>query len=193
LGDYPHWRTSLCTNRLAETAQPLQDQKSKKSSSQSIPQDTLIIGDDEKDVPYKLAQCCNPIPGDDVFGFVTINDGIKIHRVNCPNAVQLRSNYAYRIIKAKWQSQKDREFAASIYFKGIDDLGLVEKITHAISSDLNVNMKAISFESNDGVFDGRVTVFVYDTDHLNNLITRLRQVEGVLTVERGKLSGGPEN
>lgn len=166
--------------------------KGKKSSGTGIPKDTLIIGDDEKDVPYKLAQCCNPIPGDDVFGFVTINDGIKIHRVNCPNAVQLRSNYAYRIIKAKWQSQKDREFAANIYFKGIDDLGLVQKITHAISTDLNVNMKAISFESNDGVFDGRVTVFVYDTDHLNNLINRLRQVEGVLTVERGKQEDKPD-
>jgi len=168
-------------------------EKTKKSSSSTIPKDTLIIGDDEKDVPYKLAQCCSPIPGDDVFGFVTISDGIKIHRVNCPNAVQLRSNYAYRIIKAKWQSQKDREFTANIYFKGIDDLGLVQKITHTISSDLNVNMKAISFESNDGVFDGRVTVYVYDTDHLNSLISKLRQVEGVLTAERGKLDDSSES
>ena len=86
------------------------------------------------------------------------------------------------------QSQKEREFAANVYFKGIDDVGLVQKITHTISTDLNVNMKAISFESNDGVFDGRVTVLVYDTDHLNNLINRLKKVEGVLTVERGKQS-----
>ncbi|MCH2214088.1 MAG: bifunctional (p)ppGpp synthetase/guanosine-3',5'-bis(diphosphate) 3'-pyrophosphohydrolase [Flavobacteriales bacterium] len=164
-----------------------ENQQKKKLSGDSIPKDTLIIGDNEMDVPYKLSQCCNPIPGDDVFGFVTINDGIKIHRMKCPNAVQLRSNFAYRVIKAKWQSQKDSEFAAKIRFKGIDDLGLVEKITHAISSDLNVNMKAISFESNDGVFDGRVTVLVYDTDHLNNLIKRLQDVEGVLTVERVKL------
>jgi GTP pyrophosphokinase len=159
----------------------------RKSGAQAIPKDTLIIGDDEVDVPYKLSHCCNPIPGDDVFGFVTINDGIKIHRVRCPNAVQMRSNFAYRIIKAKWQSQKESEFAAKIRFKGIDDLGLVEKITHAISSDLNVNMKAISFESNDGVFDGRVTVLVYNTNHLNSLIKRLQDVEGVLTVERVKL------
>jgi len=167
--------------------------ESKKTGSQNIPKDTLIIGDDEVDVPYRLSQCCNPIPGDDVFGFVTINDGIKIHRVRCPNAVQMRSNFAYRIIKAKWQSQKESEFAAQIRFKGIDDLGLVEKITHAISSDLNVNMKAISFESNDGVFNGRVTVLVYDTDHLNNLIKRLQSVEGVLTVERVKLGGDPNS
>ncbi|MEM9053087.1 MAG: bifunctional (p)ppGpp synthetase/guanosine-3',5'-bis(diphosphate) 3'-pyrophosphohydrolase [Bacteroidota bacterium] len=165
----------------------VENERKKKLAGDSIPKDTLIIGDNEMDVPYKLSQCCNPIPGDDVFGFVTINDGIKIHRMKCPNAVQLRSNFAYRVIKAKWQSQKDSEFAAKIRFKGIDDLGLVEKITHAISSDLNVNMKAISFESNDGVFDGRVTVLVYDTDHLNNLIKRLQDVEGVLTVERVKL------
>ena len=162
-------------------------EESRKSGAQSIPKDTLIIGDDEVDVPYKLSHCCNPIPGDDVFGFVTINDGIKIHRVRCPNAVQMRSNFAYRIIKAKWQSQKESEFAAKIRFKGIDDLGLVEKITHTISSDLNVNMKAISFESNDGVFDGRVTVLVYNTNHLNSLIKKLQDVEGVLTVERVKL------
>ncbi len=148
--------------------------------------DTLFVGDDEKDVPYKLAPCCNPIPGDDVFGFVTINDGIKIHRVNCPNAVQLRSNYAYRVIKAKWQSQKEKEFIAYVYFKGIDDIGLVSNITQLISNDLNVNMKSIGFESNDGVFDGHVSVYVYDTDHLNDLIDQLKQVEGVLTVTRGE-------
>lgn len=160
-----------------------------KSTKSSISKDVLIIGDDEIDVPYKIAPCCNPIPGDDVFGFVTINDGIKIHRTNCPNAIQLRSNYAYRVIRAKWQSQKEKEFVANIYFKGIDDIGLVHNITTTISSDLNVNMKSISFESNDGVFDGRVSVYVYDTDHLNSLIHKLRKVEGVLTVGRGESSG----
>jgi len=151
---------------------------------ESIPKDTLIIGNDEKDVPYKLAPCCNPIPGDDVFGFVTINDGIKIHRTNCPNAVQLRSNYAYRVIRATWQSQKEKEFLVHVYFKGIDDIGLVNNITRTISNDLNVNMKAISFESMDGVFDGRCSVYVHDTEHLENLMKKLRRVEGVLTVER---------
>ncbi len=167
------------------------EQNAKKTDvkSRSIPKDMLIIGDDEKDVPYKLAPCCNPIPGDDVFGFVTITEGIKIHRNNCPNAVQLRSNYAYRVIRAQWQSQKDKEFIAELIFKGIDDLGLVNSITQAISSDLNVNMKALSFESNDGVFDGRVAVYVYDTDHLKALMSKLRKVEGVLTVTRGEAYG----
>lgn len=168
--------------RQTEEATPTKSEK----SSTKIPKDTLFIGDDEMDVPYKIANCCNPIPGDDVFGFVTISDGIKIHRTNCPNAVQLRSNYAYRVIKAKWQSQKEKEFVADLIFKGIDDIGLVNNITQAISTDLNVNMRAISFESNDGVFDGRVSVYVYDTDHLNNLMNRLRKVQGVLTVNRSE-------
>jgi GTP pyrophosphokinase len=170
-------------NIVAPSNRVSKPEKSKSLSSK----DTLIVGDNEEDVPYKLSPCCNPIPGDDVFGFVTINDGIKIHRNNCPNAVQLRSNYAYRVIRATWQSQKDKEFIANIYFKGIDDLGLVSKITQLISNDLDVNMKSISFESNDGVFDGRVSVYVYDTDHLKNLINQLKKVEGVLTVGRGKL------
>ncbi len=168
--------------RQAEEAAPVKTEK----SGTKIPKDTLFIGDDEMDVPYKIANCCNPIPGDDVFGFVTISDGIKIHRTNCPNAVQLRSNYAYRVIKAKWQSQKEKEFVADLIFKGIDDIGLVNNITQAISTDLNVNMRAISFESNDGVFDGRVSVYVYDTDHLNSLMNRLRKVQGVLTVNRSE-------
>ncbi len=163
------------------------DLKAIKTKSKFAKKDTLIIGDNEEDVPYKLAVCCNPIPGDDVFGFVTINDGIKIHRLNCPNAVQLRSNYAYRILRAKWLSQKEREFTAEVRFKGIDDVGLVHKITQTISNDLNVNMKSISFESNDGVFDGRITLFVYDTNHLNDLMDSLREVEGVLTVRRGDM------
>ena len=154
------------------------------SGESGIPKDTLIIGNDETDVPYKLAPCCNPIPGDDVFGFVTINEGIKIHRTNCPNAVQMRSNYAYRIIRAKWQSQKEKEFLAGVYFKGIDDVGLVYNITQTISNELHVNMKSIGFESNDGVFDGRIFVYVYDTDHLENLMRKLRKIQGVLTVQR---------
>lgn len=170
-----------------ESQEPEKRKKKAKKGSK-IPKDTLYIGDDEKDVPYRLAPCCNPIPGDDVFGFVTINDGIKIHRNNCPNAVQMRSNYAYRVIRATWQSQKEKEFLAYIFFKGIDDIGLVHNITQTISNDLNVNMKAISFESNDGVFNGRVSVYVYDTDHLKGLMKRLREVEGVLTVERAETS-----
>jgi GTP diphosphokinase / guanosine-3',5'-bis(diphosphate) 3'-diphosphatase len=144
----------------------------------------LTIGDDMQNIEYTLAKCCNPIPGDDVFGFVTINEGIKIHRVNCPNAVQLLGNYAYRAIKARWASQKASEFMAAIHFSGIDDVGLVHSITSTISNELRVNMKSISFESNDGTFEGKITLYVYDTDHLNDLIKKLKSVRGVHTVDR---------
>lgn len=146
--------------------------------------ETLTIGDDMQQIDHTLAKCCNPIPGDDVFGFVTVNEGIKIHRVNCPNAVQLLGNYAYRAIKARWASQKANEFMAAIRFTGIDDVGLVHSITTTISNELRVNMKAISFESNDGIFEGKITLYVYDKHHLNDLMKKLKQVKGVRTIER---------
>jgi len=149
-----------------------------------ITTETLTIGDDMQQIDHTLAKCCNPIPGDDVFGFVTVNEGIKIHRVNCPNAVQLLGNYAYRAIKARWASQKASEFMAAIRFTGIDDVGLVHSITTTISNELRVNMKSISFESNDGIFEGKITVYVYDTDHLNDLMKKLKQVNGLRTIER---------
>jgi GTP pyrophosphokinase len=146
--------------------------------------DTLVIGDDLKQLEYKLAPCCNPISGDDVFGFITINEGIKIHRVNCPNAVQLMSNYGYRIVKARWKSRELIEFLAGVYFSGIDDVGLVNKITTVISKELNINMRSISFESHDGVFEGKVFLYVHDTHHLDRLIQNLKNIEGIDTVRR---------
>ena len=144
----------------------------------------LVIGDDIKNVEYKLATCCNPISGDEVFGFVTVNEGIKIHRVSCPNAVQLMSNYAYRIIKARWKGQEELEFLTGIRFGGIDDVGLVNKITEIISKESGVNMQSISFDSNDGIFEGKVMAYVNDTEHLQALMSKLKKVGGVRTVER---------
>lgn len=146
--------------------------------------DVLLIGDEEQRMDYTLARCCNPIPGDDVFGFVTVNGEIKVHRVNCPNATQLLSNYAYRVIKARWASKELEHFEVTVQFSGIDDVGLVQRITNIISSDMHVNMKAITFESNDGIFDGLVRVQVHDTEHLHMMIDKLRNVEGVLNVQR---------
>jgi len=146
--------------------------------------DTIVIGEDFKNVEYKLAECCSPIPGDDVFGFITTSDGIKIHRVNCPNATEMMSNYAYRVLKANWQSQKLREQLTGIVITGIDDMGIVNRITNIISSEHNVNMKSISFESNDGVFEGKIMLYVYDTEHLDKLITKFEQIEGVKSVVR---------
>ncbi|MFI5204843.1 MAG: TGS domain-containing protein, partial [Flavobacteriales bacterium] len=146
--------------------------------------DTLILGDGQVKLDYKLSPCCNPIPGDDVFGFITINEGIKIHRVSCPNAVQLMSNYAYRIVKARWKGEEMIEFLAGIRFSGYDEVGLVNKITNVISRNNNVNMKSISFETNDGLFDGRIYLFVADTNHLEKVMKELKEVSGVHAVER---------
>ncbi|MEN9347902.1 MAG: hypothetical protein RLZZ77_1413 [Bacteroidota bacterium] len=146
--------------------------------------ETLLIGDEHQKVDFSLSTCCNPIPGDEVFGFITVNEGIKIHRTNCPNAQELMSKYAYRVIKARWSSKELVQFEVGLKFTGIDDVGLVQKITNIISTDLNVNMKAISFEANDGIFEGKVVVLVHDTGHLSTLIDSLKAVEGVLTVDR---------
>ncbi|MCC6838140.1 MAG: bifunctional (p)ppGpp synthetase/guanosine-3',5'-bis(diphosphate) 3'-pyrophosphohydrolase [Bacteroidia bacterium] len=146
--------------------------------------DMLVIGENLQKIDYKLSPCCNPIPGDDVFGFITINEGIKIHRVNCPNALQLLANYAYRVVKAKWTNQELISFLAGIRITGIDELGLVNNITKLISNELNVNMRSISFDTNDGTFEGTIMVFVQDTNHLTELMKKLKKVNGVLTVTR---------
>jgi GTP pyrophosphokinase len=146
--------------------------------------DMLVIGDDMDKIDYKLAQCCNPIPGDEVFGFVTVDEGIKIHKTNCPNAIDLMSNYAYRIVKARWTSQQQLAFMAGIRVNGIDDVGIVNNITRIISNELNVNMRSISFDSMDGVFEGNIMVFVQDTNHLTELMEKIKGVKGVTSVMR---------
>lgn len=146
--------------------------------------EAVLIGDEKQKIDYKLATCCNPIPGDEVFGFITVNEGIKIHRTSCPNAQELMSKYAYRVIKARWSNKELVQFEVGLRFSGIDDVGIVQNITNIISTDMNVNMRAISFEANDGIFQGRVIVLVHDTEHLNALMDKLKAVDGVLTVDR---------
>lgn len=146
--------------------------------------DTVIIGEDFKGFEYTLARCCSPIPGDSIFGFVTISSGIKIHRFNCPNAVHLLSKLAYRCLKAKWQNSALVERVAAIRIIGIDQFGLVNRLTEIISKQSSINMKSISFETNDGVFEGRIKVLVYDTEQLEQLTRKFEQVEGVKSVTR---------
>jgi GTP pyrophosphokinase len=147
-------------------------------------EDIIIIGEDFKNIQYKLAKCCNPIPGDAVFGFITINEGIKIHRNNCPNAEHLMSKMAYRCVKAKWKKEDLVSHLASLRLIGIDDVGIVNKITEIISNQHNVNMKSISFEANDGLFEGKIKVLVYDREHLDLLTQKFELIEGVKRVER---------
>ena len=145
----------------------------------------LLIGEgSDPKLDYKLSPCCNPLPGDNVFGFVTINDGIKIHRSNCPNAKQLRANYSYRIIPAKWKADRAEDFIAGIHFVGIDDVGLLNELTTIISEEEKVNMKSLNFNSDDGIFEGQIMLYVYDKHHLENLIEKLRNIESISEVER---------
>lgn len=153
-------------------------------SSSSAADDLLIIDDKISKIDYTLANCCNPIPGDEIFGFVTINEGIKIHRVNCPNAVHLLSKYSYRVVKAKWTAASAVSFLAGIRITGLDDIGIISGISQVISNDLKVNMRSISVVSNDGMFEGNIMVFVNDTKHLETLMRKLLQVKGVLKVNR---------
>ena len=146
--------------------------------------DTILIGDDFKGFEYHLAKCCNPIPGDTVFGFITMNDGIKIHRGNCPNAGDLLSKLAFRCIKATWKQDKLVERIAAIKIIGIDQIGLVNKLTDIISKQNNINMKSISFETTDGIFEGRIKVLVFDTEHLEQLTNKFGEVDGVQRVTR---------
>jgi GTP pyrophosphokinase len=147
-------------------------------------EDILLIGEDMDVVEYKLAKCCTPIPGDDVFGFVTVGEGIKIHRTNCPNAPELLANHGNRIIKAKWTSQYEVSFLTGLKIVGTDRVGLINDVSKIISEELKVNMSSISFSSDQGIFRGEIMLYVNDTRHLEMLISKLEKVEGVVTVSR---------
>ena len=147
-------------------------------------EDTLLIGESMQKLDYTLSKCCNPIAGDDVFGFITVSGGIKVHRQNCPNATNMLSKYAYRMMKARWTSKAQTQFQVKLEFTGIDDVGLVNQLTQVISEDMQVNMLAISMESKDGIFEGNITALVMNTTHLKDLIEKLKNVNGVHTVER---------
>ncbi len=150
--------------------------------------DMLLIGDNMDNLSYSISPCCNPIPGDDVFGFVTIHDGIKIHRNNCPNAMQLMSKYAYRVVKAKWVTDQSIAFLSGIRVKGIDELGLLKNLTDTISNEYNVNIRNIHFDTHHGTFEGVVMLYINDTKRLNNLIRKIRKIKGVEKVSRiGKM------
>ncbi len=147
-------------------------------------QDVLFIGEDMDTLDYTLAVCCNPISGDDVFGFVTVNEGIKIHRTSCPNAVELMSHYGYRIVKAKWASKKETAFQIGLKIIGTDRVGLINDITNVISSELKVNMSSIAIDTDTGIFDGSIKLYINDTKHLDLLIKRLEKVQGIVNITR---------
>ncbi|PJR05072.1 RelA/SpoT family protein [Avrilella dinanensis] len=150
--------------------------------------DLIVFGDGEEKLDYKLANCCNPIPGDDVFGFVTINEGIKVHKKNCPNAISLRSNYAYRIMSAKWIDSTNQEFDVTLKIFGIDELGLTNELTKVISNNMAINIRSISLSSDAGIFTGEIKVSVPNNHVLQKLINNIKSVNGVEKVTRMQTS-----
>ena len=153
-------------------------------SEHSIKFDKLIFGKDQELLKYSMANCCDPIPGDPVFGFVSVNDGIKVHKKDCPNSISLRSNYAYRIISAKWIDSQSHEFNTKINLTGIDDIGIISQIAATISDSMNVNMNKLSFESNDGFFSGTINLEVKNKVILNKLLKSLKKIKGIDKVSR---------
>ena len=160
------------------------DVEEKLSRVRKTDSDLLLLGEDLDIIDYKFAKCCNPIAGDDVFGFVTVSDGIKIHRTTCPNAAELLSNYGYRIIKAKWASSRKHSFEATLSIIGTDRMGLVSDVSNIISEELKVNMRSLSINTEGGIFEGIIRLYVEDTSHLDTLVKKLEKVNGVVKVSR---------
>ncbi|GEP50700.1 RelA/SpoT family protein [Flavobacterium noncentrifugens] len=146
--------------------------------------DMLVFGPEQDKLDYKLSTCCNPIPGDEVFGFVTINEGIKVHKKDCPNAISLQSNYAYRIIQAKWIDSSQQEFKAVLNITGMDTLGLTNQLTKVISNNMHVNIQSISLSGDAGIFNGQVTVVVQNNVILKKLIENIKKIDGIDKVIR---------
>jgi GTP pyrophosphokinase len=144
----------------------------------------IIFGESSDKIQYTLAKCCNPIPGDTVFGFVSVGKGLIIHRTNCPNAAQMMANYGHRIVKTKWAKNKEISFLTGLKIIGLDDVGVINKITNIISGEMKINIAALTIESGDGIFEGTVKVFVHDKEELEELFDRLKQLDGIQKVER---------
>ncbi|MBE9576200.1 RelA/SpoT family protein [Flavobacterium proteolyticum] len=186
LKDYAAQKSNTLVNFFKKTikrtpsAQPEQIHKNEISKKY----DLLVFGTEQDKLDYKLSTCCNPIPGDEVFGFVTINEGIKVHRKDCPNAISMQSNYAYRIIPAKWIDSSQEEFKAVLKITGMDILGLTNELTKVISSQMNVNIQSIALNTEAGIFYGQVAVVVQNNTILKKLIENIKKVDGIDKVTR---------
>lgn len=165
---------------------PHQEEKSEHESRQQSKKDheLIIFGETSDKIMYSLANCCKPIPGDDVFGFITQGEGLKIHRTNCPNAARLLSNYSHRVVKTKWVKNKEISFLTGIKIIGLDDVGVINKITNLISGTLRININALTIEAKDGLFQGNIKVYVHDKDELDDLVVKLKNLTGIESVAR---------
>ena len=169
-------------NKIKRTHTTNNDEINKNELSKNY--DLLVFGKEQDRLDYKLSSCCNPIPGDEVFGFVTINEGIKVHKKDCPNAISLQSNYAYRIMQAKWIDSSQQEFKAILKITGMDVLGLTNELTKVISNQMHVNIQSISLSSDAGIFNGQVAVIVQNNNILKKLIENIKKIDGIDKVTR---------
>ena len=176
-GWYNYFRSKLTRRKKEDTKREHQNNSKKLKK-------TLRFGEEKEELDYKIAPCCNPIPGDEVFGFITIEDGIKVHSYNCPNSIRLKTNFNYRTIEAHWINIEDLDFFATLEIKGIDSTGIVNQITKIISNDMSVEMKSINFKSINGFFSGKIDIMVKNKIHIKKLIDVLKKIEGVKKVER---------
>ena len=153
--------------------------------SKPTKKDSFIVFNDEEEVlDYQIAVCCNAIPGDEIFGFLSVIDGLKVHRSDCPNAIELRANYAYRILNAKWTSKDHINFIANLNLNGIDSVGLINKVTQIISKQMHVDIKAINISTDDGVFDGEITLKVHNEKFLSEITKKLEKIDGIDKITR---------
>jgi len=166
------------TEADAAVFDPTQKTYSKKDS------ELIIFGESSDKIQYTLGKCCNPIPGDDVFGFVSTGKGLIIHRINCPNATQLLANYGHRVVKTKWAKNKEISFLTGLRIIGLDDVGVVNKITNIISGELKINIAALTIESTEGLFQGTIKVYVHDKDELEVLVDKIKSLNGIQRVDR---------
>jgi guanosine-3',5'-bis(diphosphate) 3'-pyrophosphohydrolase len=154
---------------------------------QAIPRkdtELIIFGESSDKIVYNLANCCKPIPGDDVFGFVTTGKGLTIHRTNCPNAAKLLANYGHRVVKTKWAKNKEISFLTGLRIIGLDDVGVIHKITNLVSGEMKINISALSVEAKEGLFEGNIKIFVHDKEELDILVQKLKELPGIESVER---------
>lgn len=186
LKDFAAQKSNTLVNFFKKTITRKQNLDEEKIQKHEISKkyDLLVFGVEQNKLDYKLSPCCNPIPGDHVFGFVTINEGIKVHRTDCPNAISMQSNFAYRIIPAKWIDSSQEEFKATLKITGMDILGLTNELTKVISNIMHVNIQSISLSSEAGIFYGQVTVVVQNNNILKKLIESIKKVDGVDKVTR---------
>jgi guanosine-3',5'-bis(diphosphate) 3'-pyrophosphohydrolase len=171
------WYQYLKSKIYRKTSKPLEQKE-------EVKYDTLVFGPTEEKLNFTYSKCCTPIPGDHVFGFTTIREGIKIHRHDCPNAVRLQSNFAYRILKSKWIDSSNKQSIAHLNIKGIDRVGLINEVTQILSNNLKINIQSINISSLDGIFDGLITVVIQDKKSLDSVIETLKKAEGITAVKR---------